>query len=78
MAVKQLREVWAEAFTAHGVRAVVKLDSVEAESFEEACDLLSKRFRSEHWYDREKNTLYGCRLYPSEEAGKQDGSDRRV
>lgn len=76
--MKQLHEIWSEAFNVHGVRAVVRIGSAEGESFEDACDLLSKQLRSGHWYDREKNTLYGCRLYPSEEAGKQDGSDRRV
>jgi len=62
-------EIWMEGFLVSGMEGVpqkaTKLGTIEAETFDEACDLLC--FRDEvSSYDSTSKKVWGCKLYDNE------------
>lgn len=60
-------EVWMEGYLATGMGGVPapaqRLDVVEANSFQEACDIVGKREENVRLYNSEKRSIWGCRLF---------------
>lgn len=62
-------EVWMEGYLATGMEGVPsgpdRIAIVEANSFEEACDIVGKRKKWSSLYEKETRSMWGCRLYPT-------------
>lgn len=58
-------EVWMEGYATNGNRGTAEyLGSVEAETFQEACDKLAP-VKYAAYYDAKRLTVWGCRLFPT-------------
>lgn len=66
-------EVWSEGYAATGERGeAVCHGVVKAASLREACDALAKRDRAfRAYYDPERMTFWGCRLFDNEESARR-------
>ena len=66
-------EIWCEGWRATGGEGgAYHVANVEAETFQDACDLYAKY--TEAWaktYDSKKLSNWGCRLYDNEEDAKK-------
>ena len=62
----QTWHIWMEGYASNGDRGGASYEGeVEAETFEEACaSMASKRYAN--LYDPAQNTVWGCRLFPTE------------
>jgi hypothetical protein len=60
-------EVWMEGFLVTGMEGVpsgpTRMGIVEANSFQEACDIIGKRPKNVNLYNSEKRSIWGCRLH---------------
>lgn len=60
-------EVWMEGYLATGMEGVPsgpeRIGVVEANSFQEACDMIGKSKKWAHLYDSERRAIWGCRLH---------------
>jgi len=66
-------EVWVEGYSATGDSAPARrlAESIEAETFADACELLLGK---DGLFDAERLTYWGCKLFPTElEARKSFG-----
>lgn len=61
-------QIWSEGYSASGdAGTAVRHGVVEAATFKEACDLLADRDREfMRYYDAERLTYWGCRLFDNE------------
>lgn len=68
MRIKRKYEIWSEGYAATGQRSKAMFHTtIEASSFNEACDLLAVRnqeFRK--FYDPHTLTYWGCKLFDNE------------
>jgi hypothetical protein len=64
-------EVWMEGFLVTGMEGVpsnpVLLDTVEANSFQDACDIVGKYPKNISLYNSKKRSIWGCRLFQTPE-----------
>lgn len=62
-------QIWSEGYKATGeAQKACPQGSVEANSFQEACDEL---FLDNQSYDSERLTIWGCRLFDNEDAARE-------
>ena len=61
-----------EGYCATGNRSCAKLiGTATAETFEEACvSVLASRADLQQYYNAQRNTVWGCRLFPTEGAAR--------
>jgi hypothetical protein len=68
-------EVWMEGCLATGMEGVPTnpqlIGTVEATSFQEACDIVGMRKKWKDLYESETRSIWGCRLYDSLEGAEQ-------
>lgn len=66
--------IWSEGFQTTGEHGRAVLHSIVlASSFQKACDHLAKKHREfAKYYDPNKLTYWGCRLYDNEEDAKKN------
>lgn len=64
-------EVWMEGYLATGMEGVPTnpemLGTVEANSFQEACDIIGKSKKWANLYNSERRSIWGCRLFQTHE-----------
>jgi hypothetical protein len=62
-------QIWSEGYRATGQNATANRHGVmTGENFREAC---LNFFKENKYYDAQKNTYWGCRLFPDEHAARQ-------
>ena len=58
-----------EGYACNGDRGTASLEgSFETETFEEACDLVGKKYPE--LYDATQHSVWGCRLFPTEQQAR--------
>ena len=68
-------QVWSEGYRTTGESAGAQFHGEwEGETFPDACERFMKETGQMRWYNRERNTFWGCRFFPSgNEAAKSFG-----
>jgi hypothetical protein len=62
--MEQVFEIWSEGYACTGERGdATYLGSVKANSFKEACDKLFSSEEHKVYYNSEKLTYWGCKLF---------------
>lgn len=65
-------DVWMEGYAATGEYGTAqKLGSAKAASFKEACKIVATRQGMGELYSEATNTLWACKLHPTEEAARK-------
>ena len=64
--------IWCEGYLATGTEGIpakaVFIGTIEAETFQQACD---KRFSGNQYYDADRRTYFGCRLFDNEQDARK-------
>ena len=65
-------QIWSEGYQATGNSSeAIYHGSASGENFPEACDILFKGTTNEQYYDRDKLTYWGCRLFDNEQEARR-------
>jgi hypothetical protein len=65
--------IWVEGFRATGESAEAQfVATVEAKSFQKACDIIAKQKGWGDLYDKDRLTWWVCRLYDNEQEARKD------
>lgn len=66
-------EVWMEGYRCmEGSSKAKYLGKYDTNTFKEACDLSMKEHGYEDWYDEEKLTMWGCKLFDNESDARKN------